>query len=76
MGLRSLYYFLAYVIDNFVNLKKAISFILAFIGVKMLIADQYPIPIHVSLKVILFVLSMADVVPVAVRKRQDHHIRD
>jgi tellurite resistance protein TerC len=59
MGLRSLYYLLANVMEMFVYLKAGISFILAFVGVKMLIADYYPIPIHISLMVIVFVLAIA-----------------
>jgi len=65
LGLRSLYYLLANVIDMFVFLKAGISFILAFVGVKMIIADHYPIPIHVSLMVIAFVLITAIVTSLA-----------
>lgn len=76
MGLRSLYYFLSNVIDKLVYLEKGISFILAFIGMKMLIADHYPIPIHVSLTVIVSVLFIAVVASVTVGKNRNHHIRN
>jgi len=59
MGLRSLYYLLANIMAMFVYLKLGISFILSFVGVKMLIADFYPIHIYVSLGVIVGVLAMA-----------------
>jgi TerC family integral membrane protein len=59
MGLRSLYYLLANVMEMFVYLKLGISFILAFVGVKMLMADIYPIPIHFSLGVIVGVLAIS-----------------
>jgi len=74
LGLRSLYYLLANVMDMFVYLKAGISFILAFVGVKMLIADHYPIPIHISLMVIVFVLAIAVITSLIFGKRKGHHI--
>jgi tellurite resistance protein TerC len=71
MGLRSLYYLLANIMEMFVYLKTGISFILAFVGVKMLIADYYPIPIHISLMVIVFVLAIAVITSVTTGKRSD-----
>jgi len=59
MGLRCLYYLIANILEMFVYLKAGISFILAFVGVKMLINDYYPIPIHISLMVIVSVLAIA-----------------
>lgn len=72
LGLRSLYYLLANVMDMFVYLKAGISFILAFVGVKMLIADHYPIPIHISLMVIVFVLATAVVTSLAMGQKGKH----
>lgn len=69
MGLRSLYYLLANVMDMFVYLKMGISFILAFVGVKMLIADHYPIPIHISLMVIVSVLAIAVIASLTIGKK-------
>jgi len=59
MGLRSLYYLLANVMEKFVFLKLGISFILAFVGAKMLLAEVYPIPIYFSLGVIVGALAIA-----------------
>ncbi len=59
MGLRSLYYLLANVMEMFTYLKLGVSAILVFVGVKMLMADHYPIPIHISLLVIVAVLAAA-----------------
>ena len=57
MGLRSLYYLLANVMGMFAYLKLGVSFILAFVGVKMLLAHTaFKIPILFSLGVILGVL--------------------
>jgi tellurite resistance protein TerC len=59
MGLRSLYFLLADVIDKFVYLKPALSLVLMFVGVKMLIVDVYHVPILASLAVILGTLLLA-----------------
>jgi tellurite resistance protein TerC len=74
LGLRSLYYLLANFMDMFVYLKGGISFILAFVGVKMLIADYYPIPIHISLMVIVLVLATAVITSLIFARRKGPHI--
>jgi tellurite resistance protein TerC len=58
LGLRSLYFVVAPLLGRFRMLKLSLIFILAFIGVKMLLAHQYPIPIAVSLSVILGILAL------------------
>jgi tellurite resistance protein TerC len=59
LGLRSLYFVLADVVDRFVYLKPALAFVLLFVGVKMCIVDLYKIPIPVSLGVIVGILAIA-----------------
>jgi tellurite resistance protein TerC len=59
LGLRSLYFLLAGIIDRFYYLKPALSVILTFVGVKMVIAEWYKIAITVSLAVIVGVLVVA-----------------
>jgi tellurite resistance protein TerC len=49
LGLRSMYFLLAGVIDKFHYLKIGLAFVLLFVGVKMVIADWYKIPIGWSL---------------------------
>lgn len=56
LGLRSLYFVLAGVIDKFRYLKVSLVFVLAFVGVKMLMAHHFPIPILVSLAIIAGIL--------------------
>jgi tellurite resistance protein TerC len=56
LGLRSLYFLLAKMMDKFHRLKTGLAFILAFVGVKMCIAERIKIPIHYSLLVIAAVL--------------------
>jgi tellurite resistance protein TerC len=60
MGLRALYFLLAGMIGMFAYLKLAISFILAFVGGKMIAtASGFHIPIQVSLTIIFTILALA-----------------
>ena len=59
LGLRSLYFVLAGVVDKFYYLKLGLSAILVFVGMKMVLADVYKIPIAISLPVIAVVLAIA-----------------
>lgn len=58
LGLRSLYFVLAHVIDRFIYLKTGLAIVLAFVGIKMLLADLYHLPIWASLGFILTVLTV------------------
>jgi tellurite resistance protein TerC len=58
LGLRSLYFLLAKLVDRFVYLKFGISILLGFIGLKMIVADIYRIPNLISLGVIVLVLAI------------------
>jgi tellurite resistance protein TerC len=59
LGLRALYFLLAGVIHRFHYLKVGLSIVLVFVGVKMLVADVYKVPIGVSLGIIVLVLAAA-----------------
>jgi tellurite resistance protein TerC len=59
MGLRSLYFLLASVIEKFYLLKYGLAVILTFVGVKMIAEHWVHVPIHVSLGVILGVLIIS-----------------
>ena len=59
LGLRALYFALAGVMQLFHYLKYSLALILGFIGVKMLIADFYKIPIGVALGVVFGLLALA-----------------
>jgi tellurite resistance protein TerC len=58
LGLRSLYFVLASVMDRFRYLKMSLVFLLAFVGVKMLLSHAYPIPTFASLAVISGILGV------------------
>lgn len=57
LGLRSLFFLLSGVVQKFHLLKYGLAIILTFVGVKMVIADLYSIPMLLSLAVIVVVLA-------------------
>ena len=57
LGLRSLYFLLAKMMDRFHHLKTGLAVVLAFVGVKMCIANWVHIPVQYSLLVIASVLA-------------------
>ena len=59
LGLRALYFLLAGVMDRFHFLQVGLSAVLVFVGAKMLLADVVPIPIGVSLGVVILVLAVS-----------------
>jgi tellurite resistance protein TerC len=59
LGLRALYFLLADLREKFSLLQQGLAVILAYVGVKMLIAEWYHIPTYVSLSVIAVVLAIA-----------------
>jgi tellurite resistance protein TerC len=59
LGLRALYFLLADVIHRLHYLKTGLSVVLVFVGLKMLAADLYKVPIGVSLGFIVLVLGVA-----------------
>ncbi len=69
LGLRSLYFAVAEVITMFVYLKYGLSAVLTFVGIKMVIADIYKIPIEVSLLVIISLLGISVMLSILSRKK-------
>jgi tellurite resistance protein TerC len=57
LGLRSLYFLLAGVVDKFYYLKLGLSVVLVFVGIKMVMIDFYKIPVGLSLGVIAAILA-------------------
>lgn len=69
LGLRSLYFAFAGVEKYFTYLKYGLATILVFVGIKMVIADFYKIPIEISLIIIAFLLMISMIASVLVKKR-------
>ncbi|MFV5690317.1 TerC family protein [Flavobacterium sp. ZT3R25] len=59
LGLRSLYFALAGMMDKFRYLSKGLALILIFVGLKMLLVDFYKLPIQIALLVIVVVLFVS-----------------
>ena len=59
LGLRSMYFLLAAVVEKFYLLKYGLAVILSFIGVKMLIEPRFHIPILASLGVVVGTLAVS-----------------
>jgi len=59
LGLRSLYFLLAGVLTKFTHLKTGLSFVLIFVGAKMLLMDVYKVPIGASLAIIGGILGIS-----------------
>ena len=59
LGLRALYFLLAGVIHKFHYLKLGLAVVLILVGIKMLIADFYKVPVGVSLAAIAVVLGIS-----------------
>jgi tellurite resistance protein TerC len=80
LGLRALYFVLSGVMNSFYYLKHGLSVVLIFIGVKMLIADLFHVPIGISLAVIGTILTIAIILSMRRNRRiaspgdaGDHH---
>ena len=69
LGLRALYFMLAGIMQMFVYLKVGLSFVLCFVGTKMLLVDVYKIPIGASLAVIGGVLLLAVIASLIVTRK-------
>jgi len=59
LGLRSLYFLLAGIIDKFIYLRFGLAFILTYVGVKLLLLDIYHIPTLLSLFIIALALGVS-----------------
>jgi tellurite resistance protein TerC len=70
LGLRSIYFVLAGMMKSFHYLKYGLSLILIFIGVKMLIADFFHIPIVASLVVLASILAISVTASIVRNRRQ------
>jgi tellurite resistance protein TerC len=69
LGLRSLYFLLARAVGKFHYLQASLAVILTFVGIKMLIAHWYKMPIVISLSVVVLVLA-AGIIASIIREKQ------
>lgn len=58
LGLRSLYFLLAGLMNRFVYLRVGLALVLGFVGMKMITAEFLPFPRLISLGIIVFILGV------------------
>jgi tellurite resistance protein TerC len=71
LGLRALYFLLADMHARFIYLQQGLAVILAFVGIKMIIAEWYHIPTAISLGFIALVLAISIAVSLKVTARRE-----
>ncbi len=72
LGLRSIYFALAKVVDLFRFLKYGLSVVLVFIGVKILLSHHVHIPVSISLGVIVATLTISMAASLLIKPSPDH----
>lgn len=71
LGLRSLYFVLADVLERFRYLKYSLIFILAFVGIKIMLAHHYALPTLLSLGMIVAALAFGVLISVMAKGRKE-----
>ncbi len=69
LGLRSLYFLLAGLMNRFIYLRTGLALVLGFVGIKMIVADYFLLPRALSLGVIALILGVT--IAVSMLKTQD-----
>jgi tellurite resistance protein TerC len=68
LGLRSLYFLLAGLMKRFIYLRTGLALVLGFVGIKMIVADYFPLPRSLSLGIIVLILAVTIAVSMAKTK--------
>jgi len=71
LGLRSIYFALRGAVSKLAYLKYGLGAILLFIGVKMILNEEFPLSPLVSLSVILFILAVTVIISVTLVKKKE-----
>jgi len=74
LGLRSLYFALAGLMAQFYYLRYSLVFLLAYVGVKMLLSHHFKIPTHISLGIIAGILAVGIIASVFRSRRKIHSL--
>jgi len=70
LGLRSLYFLLANLMDRFVYLRVGLSIILVLVGLKMILSKTFPFPNYISLVVIMAILLLTICISIFMTRNQ------
>lgn len=71
LGLRSMYFFIANMLDSFHYLKHSLTVILVYVGVKLILENHYHLGIGLSLAVIFISLSLGVIFSLKYRKSHE-----
>ena len=71
LGLRSLYFLLAGMVDRFIYLKTGLAIILGLVGTKMILVNHVPIPTWVSLFVIVAIVFITITASLVATRRDE-----
>src|ERR1051326_8805916 len=71
LGLRSLYFLLAGLMDRFIYLRTGLALVLGFVGIKMILVDYFPLPRALSLVVIALILGVTITISMMKTKKAD-----
>jgi tellurite resistance protein TerC len=70
LGLRSLYFLIANLMDRFIYLKNGLALVLAFVGIKMIVADFVHLPNGLSLAIIVVILGLTMTISMMVTRKR------
>jgi tellurite resistance protein TerC len=76
VGLRSLYFLLARMMERFIYLKIGLAVVLAFVGTKMILRDILEIPVPISLAVIVSTLTITILISLRATRKREASQRD
>jgi tellurite resistance protein TerC len=76
LGLRSMYFLLAGVMDRFIYLKVGLGAVLVFVGTKMVLTDIYKVPIVASLLIIATLLTTSVVLSLWRTRRERDRVTE
>lgn len=74
LGLRSMYFFIANMLDSFHYLKHSLTVILIYVGVKLILENHFHLNIGISLSVIFFSLLVG--ILLSLKYKESHGIHD
>jgi tellurite resistance protein TerC len=71
LGLRALYFLLADMADRFHLLKYGVAVVLVFVGIKLLIANWFHVPVLLSLSFVALILAISVIVSLIVTRTKE-----
>ena len=73
LGLRALYFFLVGFLPKFIYLKRGITILLIFIGLKMVLSNVYHLSLVFSLSIILLIIGLSIILSLIKQKQRKNY---